>query len=207
VPAPTGKALFSDDFTNNNNNWVTGQRTNYSITIGKGLTIQDANNEYLTETVPGSDQWNDYRLDLTYTPNLPGDNDEAGIIFRGQQTAAQDGPKGYLLKIDNQGDYVIRKITTPATANSQAVYTDLQNGQTDPALLIGDPVNITLMVKGNAMTLYINGKSMTSITDSSNPFTAGDLELFVESTNQGTATSATFTHIDVYPAPDTLPSV
>jgi hypothetical protein len=48
---------------------------------------------------------------------------------------------------------------------------------------------------------------MTSITDSSNPFTAGDLELFVESTTQGTATSATFTHIDVYPAPDTLPSV
>ena len=162
VPTPTGQALFADDFTDNHNNWDLSHGDNYSIAINKGLTIHDSNgNEYLTEKVPGSDQWTDFRVDLTYTPNLQGDSDLAGIIFRSQRISAdnQEGPKGYLLKIDNQGDYVIRKVTKPVSAtNPKAVYTDLQTGETDTPLLLGDPVNVTLMVKGNAMTLYLNGK-------------------------------------------------
>ncbi len=211
VPTPTGQALFADDFTDNHNNWDLSHGDNYSIAINKGLTIHDSNgNEYLTENVPGSDQWTDFRVDLTYTPNLQGDSDLAGIIFRSQpiSTDNQEGPKGYLLKIDNQGDYVIRKVTTPVSAtNPKAVYTDLQTGETDTPLLLGDPVNVTLMVKGNAMTLYLNGKYMNTTTDSSSPFTTGNLELFVVGSSQGTSTDATFTHVDVYPAPDTLPSV
>ena len=48
---------------------------------------------------------------------------------------------------------------------------------------------------------------MNTTTDFSSPFTTGNLELFVVGSSQGTSTDATFTHVDVYPAPDTLPSV
>jgi Domain of Unknown Function (DUF1080). len=208
VPAPSGAALFKDDFVDNSNGWEFYSDKKDSVALQKGgLKLHDSDGTYMLAPVPQSDGLSDFRLDLTYTPSLGGSDDQAGIIFRGQDTPSDAGPEGYLLKIDNQGNYVIRKITVPVSSNNpKGTYSDLDSGVMDTAPLAGKPIDVTLLMKKNTIVLYLNGSYQGSVSDPASSFKQGTISLFVENVTDGTAADALFQHIAVYPAPATLPT-
>ncbi|BCL79762.1 zinc ribbon domain-containing protein [Ktedonobacteria bacterium brp13] len=212
APAPTGTPLLTDDFTNSSQGWQTATFKSDRISFQNGgLNMQDSDTTYLVEPVPHSDTLSDFRMDLSYIPSLGGAHggqNLAGIIFRQQKVADNTaGPKGYLLKIDSEGVYVIRKVTQPVSAsNANSKYVDLKQGAMDSPPLPGTPIDITLIVKGPSMALYLDGSYQDTITDTSAPFTQGNISLFVENAPDNTAAAALFQHIDIYPAPATLPT-
>ena len=161
--------------------------------------------------MPGSINWNDYRLDTTYVlPSGSGPNNWVGIAFRKQKTTVNaTDTLGYEFVIGNANHYILTKLTTVGDLNNHSypMFESLSAGFMDIAPYQGAPVNITLFVKGNTIVAAINGNVVVSYTDTANPFTAGYLSLVAGNDSESPAQQVAFTHIDVYPAPSQLPSL
>jgi hypothetical protein len=212
ISAPTGQPIFTDNFTDNGNEWWTGQKSGYGAAITNNkLQLHEGNGKYLVEAIPGSINWSNYRMDMTYVlPRGSDHNNWVGIAFREQKaTESGEGLWGYDLMIVNTGHYIMHKFTTPAAPSNgeHGSYETLGSGIMDTVPSQGTPVNITLFVKGNTMVVAINNHGVSSYTDTTNPFTTGYLALMVGNAKGSPAQQVAFTHVDVYPAPSQLPSL
>ena len=200
VPSPTVSALFSDNFSDNSQNWDVGTESKYGSTINNGtLTMMEANHKPFREPFPSNVVYNDVAVTFTVTL-LEGDqNDSVGLYFRANGSTGQ----GYYIDIYGDATYDIAKITVDATQKVSATY--LAEPQHSSALHPkGQKNNVMVIMKGENIVLLINDTVVKSVHDGA--FPSGRIMLFVENGNSSNGVTASFDTVAVYTAPDRLPS-
>ncbi len=198
TPQPTPQALFSDDFSDNSNNWDVGNGSGYASSIANNiLTMSESNHTIFRESLP-SISYNDFLATITFTLTKADQNDSVGIYLR----AASDHRQGYYIDINGDNTYDIIKISKSTNQNYQAKYLAEPAGSSS-LQPIGHKNTLSVVMKGSSMVLIINNTVVQSLTDSD--FTAGTIFLFVENGNTSSGVEASFDSIAIYPAPDQLP--
>ena len=200
VPSPTASALFSDNFSDNSQNWDVGTEAKYGSTINNGtLTMTETNHKPFQEPLPSNDTYDDVEVAVTVTL-LEGDqNDSVGLYFRANGSTGQ----GYYIDIYGDASYDIAKISVDATQKVHATY--LAEPQHSSALHPkGQKNNVMVIMKGENIVLLMNNTVVKSVRD--NEFPSGRVLLFVENGNSSNGVTASFDAVAVYTAPDRLPS-
>ena len=97
---------------------------------------------------------------------------------------------GYLFEIDSRGHYKL----------SIFAGSIIQDWTVSPALKTGYNVTNTMAVimNGNSFALYANGSYLTTLTDSANHFTSGNLAFFASAANADT--EVVYSNLGVYPS-------
>ncbi len=199
LPSPTVPALFSDNFSDNSQNWDVGTEANYGSTISNGtLTMMEANHKPFREPLPSNVIYDDVTVAFTVTL-LEGDqNDSVGLYFRANGSTGQ----GYYIDIYGDATYDIAKITVDATQKVSATY--LAEPQHSSALHPkGQKNNVMVIMKGENIVLLINNTVVKSVHDGT--FPNGRIMLFVENGNSSNGVTASFDTVAVYTAPASLP--
>ena len=200
IPSPTVSALFSDNFSDNSQNWDVGNESKYGSTINNGtLTMMEANHKPFREPLPSNVVYDNVAVAFTVTL-LEGDqNDSVGLYFRANGSTGQ----GYYIDIYGNDTYDIAKITVDATQSVHATY--LAEPQHSSALHPkGQKNNVMVIMKGENIVLLINDTVVKSVRDGA--FPSGRIMLFVENGNSSNGVTASFDTVAVYTAPDRLPN-
>lgn len=204
MPTPTGPALFSEDFANNKNGWVTQSMPGkFGVTVGGGaLTLEDDNHSMLWEMVPGkgggAKVYSDFKLFVDATQTKGDQNNGYGVFVRGVlDQNGNDFSAFYRFSLYGDGSYAIFKGT--ADANGQINNKTLVDFTTNPAVQPAGGLNhIVIEAKGSSMTFSVNGQTLNTVTDSS--FASGLVALFVNNLqNSKTGAQAKFSHLSIYP--------
>jgi len=200
VPSPTLATLFSDNFSDNSQNWDVGTDAKYGSTINNGtLTIMGANHKPFREPLPSSADYDDVSVAVTMTLLQGDQNDSAGLYLRANGNIGQ----GYYIDIYGDDTYDIAKTTVDATQKIHATY--LAEPQHSSALHSKSQKNTVMVImKGEHIVLLINNTVVKSVRDGD--FMRGKIMLFVENGNSSSGVAASFDAIAVYPAPERLPS-
>jgi hypothetical protein len=113
----------------------------------------------------------------------------SGGLFLRFSTGPFGTYNGYLFEIDSNGNYKL----------SIFAGNIIQDWTPSPALKTGYNVTNTIAVimKGSTFALYANGAYLTTLTDSSNAFSSGNLAFFASATNADT--EVVFSNLGVYP--------
>lgn len=199
APSPTVPALFSDNFSDNSQNWDVGNEAKYGSTINNGsLTMTESNHKPFREPLPSDVSYGDVAVSVSLTL-LDGDqNDSVGLYFRANGSSGQ----GYYVDIYGDDTYDIAKITADAAQKIHATY--LAEPQHSSALHPkGQKNSVMVIMKAAHIVLLINNSVVKSVQDSE--FSNGKIMLFVENGNSSNSVVASFDAITVIPAPDRLP--
>ncbi|GAC1425366.1 MAG: hypothetical protein NVSMB54_09600 [Ktedonobacteraceae bacterium] len=200
APSPTVPALFSDNFSDNSQNWDVGIEAKDGSTINNGmLTMLEANHKPFQEPLPSDVAYDDVSVAVTVTL-LEGDqNDSVGLYLRANGSPGQ----GYYIDIYGNDTYDIAKIAIDATQKIHATY--LAEPQHSSALHSkGQKNNVLVIMKGENIVLLMNNTVVKSVHD--DEFPSGKIMLFVENGHSSNGVTAAFDAIAVYTAPDRLPS-
>ncbi len=199
VPSPTVPALFSDNFTDNSQNWNVGNETTYGSTINNGtLTMMETNHKPFREPLPSDVSYGDVEVSVSLTLLNGDQNDSVGLYFRANASSGQ----GYYIDIYGDDTYDIAKITVDTSQKIHATY--LAEPQHSSALHPKGQKNIVMVImKAAHIVLLINNSVVKSVQDSE--FSNGKIMLFVENGNSSNRVAASFDAITVIPAPDHLP--
>jgi hypothetical protein len=97
------------------------------------------------------------------------------------------------------GTYAIFKGYLDASGTTQSI--KVQGYIVDPAIAkVGQVNHITIVAKGSAMSLMVNGHAMYTYTDDN--YKGGSVALFVSNLPKFTpGAQATFTHLAIFPTP------
>ena len=111
-----------------------------------------------------------------------------GLFFR-FSTGTFGTYNGYLFEIDSNGNYKL----------SIFAGNTIQDWTPSPALKTGYNVTntIAIIMKGSTFALYANGTYLTTLTDSSNAFSSGDVAFFASAASADTVVD--FSNLGVYP--------
>ncbi len=114
----------------------------------------------------------------------------SGGLFLRFSTGFVGNYNGYLFEIDSKGHY---KFSIFAGGI-------VQDWTLSPALKTGYNVTNTIAVimNGNSFALYANGAYLTTLTDSGNQFTSGNVALFASAANADT--EVVYSNLGVYPS-------
>ena len=200
APSSTAITLFSDNFSDNSQNWDVETEAKYGSVINNGtLTMMEANHKPFREPLPSNTDYADVAVSITVTL-LEGDqNDSVGLYFRANGSTGQ----GYYIDIYGNNTYDITKITVDANQKIHA--TSLAEPQRTSALQPkGQKNNVIVVMKGDNIVLLINNTVVKSVRDGD--FPSGKILLFVENGNSSKGVIASFDMVAVYTAPDRLPS-
>ena len=200
IPSPTATALFSDNFSDNSQNWDVETEPKYGSVINNGtLTMMEANHKPFREPLPSDIAYNDVEVAVTLTL-LEGDqNDSVGVYFRANGSTGQ----GYYIDIYGNDTYDIAKITVDPNLKIHATY--LAEPQHASVLHPkGQKNDVMVIMKGDNIVLLINNTVVKSVRDDN--FPSGKIMLFVENGNSSNGVTASFDAVAVYNAPDHLPS-
>ncbi len=199
LPAPTGKPLFSDSFANNNNGWdLTSKAGAFSVKVGKGsMVLEDDNNRLLWELVPNNQNFGDFYLTVDANLTKGSQANGYGIYIRGTSDQSLDIATYYRFEIYGDGSYAIFK----GNVDASGVSSSQQLVNYTPTTIInkaGKVNHIAISAKGAAMTLYVNGQKLKTITD--NTYASGSIAMFVSNLPQSPAgAAATFSNLVIYP--------
>lgn len=199
LPAPTGKALFSDTFSNNNNGWdLTSKAGQFSVKVGNGaMALEDDNNKLLWELIPSNQNFGDFYLTVDANLTKGTQANGYGIYIRGTSNQSLDIATYYRFEIYGDGSYAIFKGTLDATGASKSQ--QLVNYTPTSIINKAGRVNhIAISAKGATMTLYVNGQKLKTIIDDT--YASGSLALFVSNLpNSPPGAAVTFSNLVVYP--------
>ncbi len=198
TPSPTASVLFSDNFSDNSQNWDVGIEGKSGSTIGSGkLTLTNANHKLLLEPLPSKDDYDDVAVSATVTLLEGDENDSVGLYFRA------NGSQGYYIDIYGDNSFDIVKATVDATQKTHITY--LAASQHSAALHAEGQMNdVKVIMKADTIILLVNDTIVKSVQDST--FSSGKILLFVENGDSSTGVTATFDTIAVYDAPEHLPN-
>ncbi len=198
VVTPTVTPLFSDTFTSNNMGWdLTSYPGKFSVKVGGGsLVLEDDQNKLLWEVVPNK-TFSDFRLDVDATLTKGDASNGYGVFIR---AANQSGDLGtyYRFELYGDGTFAIFKGSLDASGTPRS---DMIQGYVVNAAIakVGHVNHITLVAKGSAMMLIVNGQSVYTYTDDN--YKGGSIALFVSNLPKLTpGAQATFTHLAIYPS-------
>ncbi|GER90442.1 hypothetical protein KDW_46040 [Dictyobacter vulcani] len=206
LPTPAGKPVLVDNFADNTNKWELFHSDGYGAEIQKHqLILSEMNGKTFLEHVPGAEQLGDFQLDMTYTSLQTDHPSYTGIIFRRQNVPGADGLRSYELKISaTTGQYMIKKVVAPPANHAPDVTSatiSLASGLLDTKSAPGQPTRVSLIVKGNTMTLYVNDAQVTSCDDNTStpPYTTGAVNLmFQNGADTSTDAKVAISHISLY---------
>ncbi len=200
VSSPTATPIFSDNFSDNSQNWDVGTEAKYGSTINNGtLTMTEANHKPFREPLPSNSVYDDASVAVTITLLQGDQNDSVGLYLRANGSTGQ----GYYVDIYGDDTYDIAKITVDAAQKVHAKY--LAEPQHSSALHSkGQKNNVLVITKGATIVLLINDTVVKSVSDGE--FASGKTMLFVENGNSSSGVMASFDAIAVYAAPEHLPS-
>ncbi len=203
IIATTGPALptlFSDNFSDNSQNWNVGNDAMHGSSISDGiLTIMATNHKPFREPLPSDTAYDDFAV-ATSVALLEGDqNDSVGLYLRANSTTGQ----GYAIEINGDDTFDITKTTVDANQKSHTIY--LAKPQHAPALHSkGQKNNLVVIMKESNIVLLINNVVVELVQD--RDFTSGRIMLFVANGTSSSGVTASFDTIAVYTAPEHLPS-
>ncbi len=199
-------STFTDNFHDNHLNWLAGSYDGGNLTISPPsnnqyvLTIGNVNSTYFPHPDPGAVKPlpNNFTMTAQIMQNTGGTTVFYGIAF--YMSLQADGVSMqhcYALVIDGNGDYQVLKYDI----NAPTVATMLWRGNSLSAIHRGLNQSNTLqaIVQGNTFSFKVNGMPVPlsggnqSITDSSSPYTGGQLALLVAGPN----TSFTATQVQL----------
>jgi hypothetical protein len=200
VVTPTAVPLFSDSFDNNNKmGWdLTSYPGKFSVKVGGGmLVVEDDQNKLLPEVVPGK-SFTDFRLDVNATLTKGDPNNGYGVLIRASNQGTDLGTY-YRFELYGDGTYAVFKGYLDASGTTQSM--KVQGYIVDPAIAkVGQVNHITIVAKGPAMSLMVNGHALYTYTDDN--YKGGSIELFVSNLPKLTpGAQATFTQLAIFPAP------
>ena len=199
VITPKAVPLFSDSFDTNNMRWdLTSYQGKFSVKIGGGsLVLEDDQNKLLWEIVPGK-IFTDFRLDVDATLTKGDPNNGYGVLIRASNQGTDLGTY-YRFELYGDGSYAIFKGYLDATGTTQS--TKVQGYVVHPAIAkVGQVNHITIVAKGPAMSLMVNGQAVYTYTDDN--YKGGSIALFVSNLPELTpGAQATFTHLAIFPVP------
>jgi 3-keto-disaccharide hydrolase len=199
VVTPTAIPLFSDSFANNTMGWdLTSNQGKFSVKVGGGsLVLEDDQNKLLWEVVPGK-IFTDFRLDVDATLTRGDPNNGYGVLIRASSQET-DLATYYRFELYGDGTYAIFKGYLDASGTTQSI--KVQGYIAHPAIAkVGYVNHITIVAKGPAMSLMVNGQAVYTYTDDN--YRGGSVALFVSNLPElPPGAKATFTHLAIFPAP------
>ncbi len=199
VATPTAVPLFSDSFDTDNMGWdLTSYQGKFSVKVGGGsLVLEDDQNKLLWEIVPGK-IFTDFRLDVDATLTKGDPNNGYGVLIRASNQGTDLGTY-YRFELYGDGTYAIFKGYLDATGTTQS--TKVQGYVVHHAIAkVGQVNHITIVAKGPAMSLMVNGQAVYIYTDDN--YKGGSIALFVSNLpDLAPGAQATFTHLAIFPAP------
>jgi hypothetical protein len=197
VVTPKAVPLFSDSFNNNNASWdLTSIQGKFSVKVGGGsLILEDDQNKLFWEIVPGK-IFTDFRLDVDAVLTNGDPNNGYGVLIRASSQGTGLGTY-YRFELYGDGTYAIFKGYLDSSGTTQSI--KVQGYLTHPAIAkVGHVNHITIIAKGPAMSLIVNGQTVYTYTDDN--FKGGSIALFVSnfpSVKQGA--EAIFNHLAIFP--------
>ncbi len=201
VSTPSVTPLFSDSFTNANNNtgWdLTSKPGKFSVKVGGGsMILEDDDNKLLWEILPGK-KLTDFRLDVDATLSRGDPNNGYGVYIRGASSQDSDLGTYYRFELYGDGTYAIFKGSLDTTGHTQSnmVQSYTQHNSIAKA---GNVNHITIVAKGPTMTLMVNGQTVYTYTDDN--YKSGSIALFVSNLPKLTpGAQATFAQLAIFPA-------
>jgi hypothetical protein len=177
---------------------LTSYQGKFSVKVGGGsLVLEDDQNKLLWEIVPGK-IFTDFRLDVDATLTKGDPNNGYGVLIRASNQGTDLGTY-YRFELYGDGTYAIFKGYLDATGTTQS--TNVHGYMVHPAIAkVGQVNHITIVAKGPAMTLLVNGQAVYTYTDDN--YKGGSVALFVSNLPKLTpGAQATFTHLAIFPAP------
>lgn len=194
--SPVPKPIFEDTFANNKKGWYVGQSAGYARLItNNGLMLTDTNHTIMVESLPISQQFEDVTITTTFTFVSGGKQDSVGLYVRGDSNLDHD----YRIEIFGDNTYAISKESIDAR-NGQEI-TFLVPPTTTPLLNPRGQANtLTLTMDVSTLTLSINGKVASQITDTE--YTTGQVALFVSNDPTSNGVVGLFSSISITPIID-----
>ena len=197
VVTPTAIPLFSDTFNSNNMGWdLTSNPGKFSVKVGGGsLVLEDDQNKLLWELVPGK-IFTDFRLDVNATLTKGDSNNGYGVFIRASSQGTDLGTY-YRFELYGDGTYAIFKGYLDATGTTQSMI--VREYTAHPAIAkVGHVSHLTIVAKGSAMSLIVNGQPVYTYTDDN--YKGGSIALFVSNLPKLTpGAQATFTNLAIFP--------
>jgi hypothetical protein len=193
IPTPT--PLFADNFSNNSQGWYGNNKEGYTRSFtADGLTLTDTNHHAMIESLPTSHKFDDFILTTTLTFKQGDSNDSVGLYLRGDSNLDHD----YRIDIFGNNTYAISKEYLDSTDTPQTLYI-IAPTHTTPLKARGTPNTLTVIMKGAALFLLINGKFVNAIIDED--YTRGQIALFVTNGATSSGVTAVFSSIEINLAP------
>ncbi len=195
----TNEPLFYDDFADTSKGWYQGSIPGYTRVIANNtLTLADANHKILPESLPTTELFKDFQVNVTFTLLQATGDDSVGLYVRGDSYLDHD----YRIDIYGNSMYTISKEALDIGEPPQVQYL-AEPTKVSTLKPPGQPNMICVMMKGSQLVLEVNGKVVNSVTDST--YTSGQIALFVQNSAASGGVEASFKSVTVYPAPEHLP--
>lgn len=206
LPAPTPSVsstpqpLFFDDFTDASKGWSLSSASGYMRTLSNNtLTLSATNHKLLTESLPTSTTFSDFRITVTFTLVQASQSDSVGLYLRGDSFLDHD----YRIDIYGNNTYAISKEYLDANKYPQVQFL-VSPVSTHRLKPVGQQNTVTAEMKGPLLVLFINGILTNSVTDPD--YTSGQIALFVQNSDTSGGVEASFSSIEVYSVPEQPPS-
>jgi len=197
---PTQQALFSDNFSNNNKGWATGNDNGFSrnITNDALVLVENNQNHILPEPLPSNSTYSDFTVTATFTFDQGDQNDSVGIYMRGDSNLDHD----YRVDINGDNSYAIAReyIDTNNAPKQHFIVKATHSSAIKP---VGQQNTVMAIMKGSQLVLLINGTKVDSINDTN--YTSGQIALYVAHGTSSSGARASFDSVAVYPPPPHLP--
>jgi hypothetical protein len=180
---PSPVVLLSDDFSSSR--WGTGTDADSSVEhADNALQMIVYTKNYFVWSTPNAENYQDIHMEVTVINNDTDPSTSFGIICNMQ--APSDS--FYYVAIKPDGTYAIAKASD---GESDTILTN--NNQWGPSDLIPTEVasySIGADCGNGALTLYVNGQQIASVSDAS--YVSGGVALFTWSGEQATTTNVSF---------------
>lgn len=194
------QAIFYDQFLDNSHFWLLSNQAGYIRTLTNGmLTLSDTNLQTtLIEGLPNNAQYTNFSMTVDFTVTQGDMNDSVGLYLRGDSNLDHD----YRVDINgnNTFDIVKEYLGDNNTPQSTALDGPRSSSMLHPP---GQQNSITVIMKGPALVLLINGTVVSSITDSD--YTSGQIALFAHHGATSDGVTVAFSRVEVDYAPEKLP--
>lgn len=196
--ATTIPTLFSDNFSDNSQNWDVGGDAKHGSAINNGtLTLTATDNKPFRESLPSNIAYDDVVVETTFTLLRGDENDSVGLYLRANAST------GYRVTIHGDETYDIAKIMVDASQKLHIQY--FSKAQHASALHPkGQKNNLMVIMKGSNIVLLMNDTVVKSVQDGD--FARGKIILFVDNGNSSDGVVASFNMVAIYAAPEHLPS-
>jgi hypothetical protein len=197
------QSLFFDTFADNSHGWnVTSNANNTGyarIIVDNRLILSDTNPKTtLIESLPTTKEFDDFTLSVDFTIDKADAGDSIGVYVRGDSNLDHD----YRVDINSDDTFDIAKEYLDSKQQPQSAF--LMGPDSSAAIRSpGQKNTVTVILLGPTLVLLINGTNVGTITDSD--YTNGQIALFVRAGTNSHGVTASFTRVEVDPAPDQLP--